>query len=250
MKRYLTPRQNPSSAETVRRVLIESPVGVYRRDGRDNEVVVETDRRTIDLGITDSAVSRKKGDEWPIEIAPDERGLSIHNRGSSNPIQVLQPEQLAIGEGETVVVTGDCTILVGITAELRATVVGQRDTFTGSELEEKLNFQRDGEKMEGVSPASHARMTATALRKASDESILECRKVLTEMRNFVAEYPVDDPDYEQVKERVEESIEWIEWSEEVRSDSDFYVGGELDEKGKMELDLVAERVEGMYARNG
>jgi len=247
MKRYLTPIRDAAAAETVRRVPIDEPVGVYRRDDGSHAVVAETTDEVVELGIRDAAVSRKHDGRAPVELASDRRGVRVRNAGSKNPVSVrtnLGEQRLATDE-ETVV-TGDCVIELGITTEIRASVERDRDTLSRDELAEMLAMEADGDAVEGVSPAIHAQMTATALRKAGDESVTECRKVITELRNFVAEHQVDDPDYEDVVDTVDR----VERRLENASDNRLLDGDSLDEERKEDLDLLADRVEKLYGRSG
>ena len=194
MQRYLTPKRDAQRAETVRRVPIEGGVSVYRLDDGSHTVVAETADETIELGVKDAAVSRKKGDTAPVELTSDQRGLRVHNHTSKNAVTVrtnLGTEELAAGEDT--LVTDDCIVELGITTEIRGSVERDRDTLSKDELEEMLGMRQKGDVVEGVSPGLHAQAVAENLRKSSQESAVECRKIVTHLENFVAEHPVDDP---------------------------------------------------------
>ena len=245
MKRYLTPKRDASDAQSVRRVPVEGPVEIYRLDDGTNSVVAETTKEVIDLGVRDAAVSRKKGGPAPVEIHPDSRGIRVHNRSSTNPVSVQETfGEQNLEQGESVTVPDDCIIELGFSTGIRTTVERDRDTLSKEELREKLNIEQKGDSLQGVSPSIHAQMTATALRKASEESVTECRKVLTEMENFVAEYSVDDSDYDDLVTAVEQTASRLK----NRADNDLLDGSALDEEWKDELDLLANRVEQLYGR--
>jgi hypothetical protein len=244
MKSYLTPKRDAAHAETVRRVPINGPVGIYRRDDGSHSVLAETDDEIIELGVRDAAVSRKKSGSSPVELLPDARGVRIRNQNSKNPVSVktnLGEQQLA--EGENTVIDDDCIIELGITTEIRATVERDRDTLSKEELQEKLGMEQEGDVMQGVSPTAHARAIAVNLRKATNESVPECRKYATELKNFVAEHEVDDPDYESVFDQLQQVTTRLE-----TKSSGALRGSGIDDEWKEEIDLLADRVEKLYGR--
>lgn len=244
MKSYLTPKRDATHAETVRRIPINGPVGLYRLDDGSHAVIAETDDETIELGVRDAAVSRKKGGSAPVELLPDARGIRVRNQNSKNPVSVktnLREQQLA--EGENTVIKDDCIIEIGITTEIRATVERDRNTLSKEELKEELGMEQEGDVMEGVSPTAHARAIAVNLRKATNESVPECRKYATELKNFVAEHEVEDPDYEPVLDELQQVTKRLE-----NKSSGALRGSGIDEEWNEEIDLLADRVEKLYGR--
>jgi len=244
MKSYLTPKRDATHAETVRRIPINGPVGLYRLDDGSHAVIAETDDETIELGVRDAAVSRKKGGSAPVELLPDARGIRVRNQNSKNPVSVktnLREQQLA--EGENTVINDDCIIELGITTEIRATVERDRNTLSKEELKQELGMEREGDVMEGVSPTAHARAIAVNLRKATNESVPECRKYATELKNFVAEHEVEDPDYEPVLDELQQVTKRLE-----NKSSGALRGSGIDEEWNEEIDLLADRVEKLYGR--
>lgn len=247
MRSYLAPKRDAADAESVRRVPIEGPVGVYRREGNDYAVVAESPETTVALGIRDAAVSRKRDGEPPVEFVPNGQAIRIHNRSSRNPISVATGAgELILSEGESERVRDDCTVELGIATELRVSVERNRDTLSKDELDDLLGMQqrRGGAVMEGVSPAAHVRAVAENLRKASDESVAECRKFATELQNFVADHPVEDPDYDDVSEALDQIVERLE----AKSTGPLRGSG-LDEQWRDELEVLADRVEKLYNRS-
>lgn len=244
MKSYLTPKRDATHAETVRRIPINGPVGLYRLDDGSHAVIAETDDETIELGVRDAAVSRKKGGSAPVELLPDAHGIRVRNQNSKNPVSVkttLREQQLA--EGENTVIKDDCIIELGITTEIRATVERDRNTLSKEELKEKLGMEQEGDVMEGVSPAAHARAIAVNFRKATNESVPECRKYATELKNFVAEHEVEDPDYEPVLDELQQVTKRLE-----NKSSGALRGSGIDEEWNEEIDLLADRAEKLYGR--
>lgn len=244
MKSYLTPKRDATHAETVRRIPINGPVGLYRLDDGSHDVIAETDNETIELGVRDAAVSRKKGGSAPVELLPDARGIRVRNQNSKNPVSVktnLREQQLA--EGENTVIKDDCIIELGITTEIRATVERDGNTLSKEELKEKLGMEQEGDVMQGVSPTAHARAIAVNLRKATNESVPECRKYATELKNFVAEHEVEDPDYEPVLDELQQVTKRLE-----NKSSGALRGSGIDEEWNEEIDLLADRVEKLYGR--
>ena len=66
LRSYLTPKQAVTSTETVRRMPVDGPVGVFRQDNGRYDIMLETSDEVIDLGVQDAAVSRKNGDTAPV----------------------------------------------------------------------------------------------------------------------------------------------------------------------------------------
>jgi len=247
MQSYLTPKLDAGDTKTVRRVPIEDPVAVFRRGDNSYSVVAETPETTVDLGIQDAAVSRKKNGEPPVELVPEKAGVRVRNWGSRNPITVstgVGDNELQTGDSE--LITNDCIIRLGIAAELRVTVDQDRGTLSHGELEEMLGMkqQQGGAVVEGVSPAAHVRAVSMNLKKARNESVLECRKFVTELQNFTADHPVDDSDYDDVCEQLTRLADRLE-----AKSSGPLKGSGLDEEWKERLELIADRTEKIYSRS-
>jgi hypothetical protein len=244
MRAYLTPKRNVEATEVVRRVSIHGPVGIYRRDDGSHAVVAETEGEVIDIGVRDAGVSRKEGGTSPVELAPSSQGIRVWNHGSKNPITLktnLGEQQLRSGEN-TVMMAGG-VLELGFTTDVRITVEREQDTLSKTELEEKLGMEEDGDVVKGVSPADHAQAITVNLRKASHESVTECRKFAVELENFVTEHEVDDTDYEVVLDELERITERLE-----NKSSGMLRDSNLDEEWVEEIELITDRVEKLYTR--
>lgn len=244
MKSYLTPKRDAAHTETVRRIPINGPVSIYRRDDGSHSIMAETEDEVIELGVRDATVSRKKSELPPVELLPDARGVRIRNQNNKNPVRVktnLGEQQL--GEKESTVIDDDCIIELGFTTEIRATVERDRNTLSKEELEEELGMKQEGDIMQGVSPTAHVHAIAVNLRKAANESVPECRKYAIELKNFVAEHEVDDSDYEPVFDELQRVTTRLETKA-----SGALRGSGVDDEWKEEIDLLADRVEKLYGR--
>jgi len=126
MKRYLIPIQHADQAETVQRIPIEEvPVGIYRLDNDTYDVVAEANGRTIELGVQDAGVSRKHNGNPPVELTPTSHGIYVKNLTSTNPISIqTNPGKTELEKGESVEITDDCIIELGIGVHIRAAVRG------------------------------------------------------------------------------------------------------------------------------
>lgn len=247
MRSYLTPKLDADDAKTVRRVPIEDPVAVFRRGDDSYSVVAETPETTVDLGIQDAAVSRKKNGEPPVELTPEKSGVRVRNWTSRNPISISAGvRDYELQKGDSELITNDCTLQLGIATELRVTVDQDHGTLSQGELEEILGMkqQQDGAVVEGVSPAAHVRAVSVNLRKARNESVLECRKFVTELQNFTADHPVDDPDYDGVCKQLTKLSDRLE-----AKSSGPLKGSELDQEWKERLEYIADRTEKIYSRS-
>lgn len=244
LRSYLTPKQAVTSTDTVRRIPVDGPVGVFRQDNGRYDVLLETTEETIELGVQDAAVSRKKGDTAPVVFSPAPQGLRVQNQTSKNVVNIkTRLGEQQVSQGDEVVVSDDCIIELGITTELRATVEQQQNTLSAEELKEKLGMQQQGDVLQGVSPSAHVRAIAVNLRKASNESVSECRKYAIELKNFVAEHEVADSDYEPVVEELQQVTARLE-----TKSSGTLRGSGMDAEWQEEIDVIADRVEKLYSR--
>jgi len=231
MNRYLL--SEPTAAEgATTRVPIDSRVGIYRRGDGSKTIVAETDDEQIDLGVRDATVSRKTNGRPPVALSPISRGISVRNHGSTNPVTLstnLRTHKLTTGDAAAI--TDDCRLTIGLSLTLRATVEGDGGHTN----------QQSG----GVRPAAHARTLANALRTASDESIAETRGVISELRTFLQEHPLESSEYEAVCTQIDR----IERRLESKAGG-LHRTESLDEEWRSELSVVSNRVESIYARSG
>ena len=238
MKRYLTPIQQAETTETIQRVSVdESPVWIYRLDDGSHEVVAESDGRTRELGIRDGGVSRKKGDTPPVELRPVSGGLEVENRNSKNPIIVEEsPPDHELAKGESIEITDDCTIHLGIEVQIRANVRdagGDDDDDDDEPTDRTVNIE-----------AHIDSLTVNIVLYATRDDIAACRNKLEELHDTIVETPVDDTAYDEITEQVDHTKTKLESkiNDQLRSET---IGDELSD----EIDRLTSRVANMYKRN-
>ena len=232
MNRYLLSEPTAADGATTR-VPIDSRVGIYRRGDGSKAIVAETADEQIDLGVRDATVSRKTNGRPPVALSPISRGISVRNHGSTNPVRLstnLRTHELTAGDAAAI--TDDCRLTIGLSLTLRATVEG--------------GGQPDGQMAggAGVRPAAHARTLANALRTASENSVAETRGVISELRTFLKEHPLERSEYEAVCAQIER----IERRLESKA-SGLHRTESLDEEWQSELAVVSDRVESIYTRS-
>ncbi|MFQ3476613.1 hypothetical protein HKK80_10190 [Halonotius sp. F2-221B] len=232
MNRYLLSEPTAADGETTR-VSIDSRVGIYRRGDGSKAIVAETADEQIDLGVRDATVSRKTNGRPPVALSPISRGISVRNHGSTNPVTLstnLRTHKLTAGDAAAI--TDDCRLTIGLSLTLRATVEGE-----GS----RQNSQAQSA---GVRPAAHARTLANALRTASEDSVAETRGVISELRTFLQEHPLERAEYESVCAQVDRIEQRLE-----SKASGLHRTEHLDEEWQSELAVVSDRIESIYARS-
>jgi len=231
MNRYLLSEPTAADGETTR-VSIDSRVGIYRRGDGSKAIVAETADEQIDLGVRDATVSRKTNGRPPVALSPISRGISVRNHGSTNPVTLstnLRTHKLTAGDAAAI--TDDCRLTIGLSLTLRATVEG----VSG----------REGQaRSAGVRPAAHARTLANALRTASEDSVAETRGVISELRTFLQEHPLERAEYESVCAQVDRIEQRLE-----SKASGLHRTEHLDEEWQSELAVVSDRIESIYARS-
>lgn len=231
MNRYLLSEPTAADGETTR-VSIDSRVGIYRRGDGSKAIVAETADEQIDLGVRDATVSRKTNGRPPVALSPISRGISVRNHGSTNPVTLstnLRTHKL--NAGDAAAITDDCRLTIGLSLTLRATVEG----VSG----------REGQaRSAGVRPAAHARTLANALRTASEDSVAETRGVISELRTFLQEHPLERAEYESVCAQVDRIEQRLE-----SKASGLHRTEHLDEEWQSELAVVSDRIESIYARS-
>lgn len=104
------------------RIPVESWTAIYRDPGETEQIIVETEDQTQDIGIADATVSRKKGSDIPIVIKPREDQIEIHNNCNSNGVTVVsEGEEHEIPQGYLETVSSDAEIIIGYHTELQLT---------------------------------------------------------------------------------------------------------------------------------
>ncbi|ERG97233.1 hypothetical protein [Haloquadratum walsbyi] len=244
MRRYLTLKQDASVSDAVQQVPIDETVGVYRIADGTHSIVAETSEEVIDLGVRDAAVSRKHDGEAPVQFESIDEGIRINNQTSTNPVTVRQRSRdIDLTNGEQLVVENSCVVSLGITTDVRATAERDCDTLSRDQLADLLDMEADGGVMRGVEPAAHASSLATNLRQASQTSVTEAQKWVTEIQNFVENNTRTDPDYDKILTELRTTRDQLN-----AKISGPLSGSDLDEERQNELELIAARVENLYAR--
>lgn len=101
---------------------VESSTGIYREQETSQQIMVETENRTREIGIADLTVSRKKGSEFPIVIKPRQEQIEIHNNGNSNGVTLIsEGKEEEIPEGHIETVSTDAEIIIGYNTTLQLT---------------------------------------------------------------------------------------------------------------------------------
>jgi hypothetical protein len=118
MKGYLSVQRDDGGT-----VEIESRATIYRSAGDSEEILLETNGRTVGLGVSDVTVSRKKGGQAPVVIEPSEEFIRIKNEGNANGITVrTQEEETEVEEGYVANISRDAVFSLGFNAEFRLIV--------------------------------------------------------------------------------------------------------------------------------
>lgn len=104
------------------RIPVESRTAIYRDPGETQQILVETDDKTREIGVADATVSRKKGEDIPVVIKPKEEQIEIHNNCNSNGVTVVsEGEENEVPEGYIETVSSDAEIAIGFQTELQLT---------------------------------------------------------------------------------------------------------------------------------
>jgi hypothetical protein len=104
-------------------VPVDSRTEIYRDPGDSESILAEWDGKTVPLGISDVTVSRKKGEQAPLVIAPRSEFIEIHNNGNSNGVTVVsEGDERDVGEGRVETVRRDAEITIGYQTELQLTI--------------------------------------------------------------------------------------------------------------------------------
>jgi hypothetical protein len=118
MKGYLSVAGTDSG-----RVRIDSRAKVYRDPADSEEIIVETDKKAIGLGVSDVTVSRKKGGEAPIVIEPSSEFIEVQNVGNTNGLTVkTRDDETEVEEGHLANVRRDAELSIGFNTELQLIV--------------------------------------------------------------------------------------------------------------------------------
>ncbi len=242
MRAYLSP---VSESDEVRRIVVESSVGIFRRV-EDAAVVVSTGDDVVDLGVADQSVSRLRPEGPPVVLEPTANGVAVRNDGSTNPVSV----RTGIGEhtlarGESTLVDSHCTITVGGRRGTALHLTLERDDrLTLGEYvdHDGLNLGRSGAVLGGVPVSSYVPAVVELLLKAREEGTSECLKYTHELRTVLSEHPIESGEYDDLCNEVDD----IEGRLELRLE--LSMGDELDPEYHARIDRAAHRVVRLYTR--
>jgi hypothetical protein len=242
MRAYLSP---VTDSDEVRRIVVESPVGIFRR-AEDSAVVVSTGDDVVELGVADQSVSRIRPDGPPVTLEPTTNGIAVRNDGSTNPVTV----RTGIGEhtlerGDSTLVDSHCTITVGGERGTALHLTLERDDrlTLGDYVDDAgLNLGQSGSVLGGVPVSAYVPMVVELLLKARAEGTSECLKYTHELRTVLAEHPLDSGEYDDVCNEIDDIEGRLELNVElVKSD-------ELDPEYHARLDRAAHRVVRLYTK--
>ena len=245
MNRYLIPIQQASQAKTVQRIPIEdNPLGIYRLDNGNHDVVVEDGRQTIELGIQDAGVSRKQNGIPPVELIPTSHGLDVKNKTSTNPISIqTNSGKKQLGQGESIEITDDCVVELGIGVQIRAAVRG--DTESHIEKSGHVHDQQS-KKQSGPEIDAYVGKVGELIRtRTENESVVECRTQIQTLHDTIIEFPVDDQAYSDIESKIEHILERLEAKVKNPRLSEDNLSDDL----QGEIISITDRVEELYARN-
>lgn len=244
MKRYLIPIQEASQAETIERIPVDdSPVGIYRKDNNNFDVVAEADGRIYDFGVRDAGVSRKSNGEAPVQLTASPHGINVENLTSTNPITInTNPGQTELAKGDSIEITDDCVFELGIGVKIRANVRGSVDESESAEVVTK----EATETQESPEITAYVQTAGELIRKeAQKEAVIECHTHIQTLYDTIIECPINDQAYEEVKSDMNQILS--------RLDSKITnpAGSETDIADELQHEIVSltNRVESLYARN-
>ncbi|RJX44435.1 hypothetical protein DM826_02115 [Halonotius aquaticus] len=244
MKRYLIPIQEASQAETIERIPVtDSPVGLYRKDNGNFDVVAEADDRIYDLGVRDAGVSRKSNGQAPVELSASTRGINVENLTSTNPILVeTGPGQTELAKGEFIEITDDCVIELGIGVKIRANVRGTVDESESQEVVTKEESHRQ----EGPEITAYVQTAGELIRKEVEkEAVTECHTHIQTLYDTIIECPVDDQAYNKVESDMEHVLQRLDNKVTNATLSETDIADEFQH----EIVSLTNRVESLYARH-
>ncbi|WP_372912766.1 hypothetical protein [Salinigranum sp.] len=240
MRAYLSP---VSDSDEVRRIVVESPVGIFRR-AEDSAVVVSMGEDVVELGIADQSVSRIRPDGPPVALEPTTSGVAVRNDGSTNPVYVRTGfDDHVLERGESTLVDSHCTITVGGQrgTALHLTIEGD-DDLSIEEYVEKLNLDRSGSLLGGVPVSAYVPLVVELLLKARAEGTSECLKYTHELRTVLREHPIENGEYDDLCHEVEHIETLLEQRIEVVK-----VDG-LDPEHHARIDRIGRRVTRLYTK--
>ena len=244
MKRYLIPIQEASQAQTIERIPVtDTPVGIYRKDNGNYDVVAEANDRIYDLGVRDAGVSRKSNGQAPVQLSATPRGINVENTTSTNPIIIeTNPGQTELAKGEVIEITDDCVIALGIGVEIRANVRGSVDDSESQDVvtQEETNGQ------EGPEITAYVQTAGELIRKeVQKESVVECQTHIQTLYDTVIECPVDDQAYDEVESNMDQVLQRLDnkITNATLSETD------IADDFQHEIISLTNRVEALYARH-
>lgn len=115
---------------------LEGRTEVYRDPEDGRQIVAETAQRTVELGIADPTVSRKKGSEAPVVIKPCDEHIEIRNRGNTNGVTIIDgDEEIDIEEGFLERIRRDAQLKIGYQTVLSLEVEREAKTVVEGDIQ-------------------------------------------------------------------------------------------------------------------
>jgi hypothetical protein len=247
MRAYLTPLWQTDDA--IRRIeLVEGDrIGVYR--GSDGlTLYAETPDGSVDLGVQDPTVSRKKGGEPPVAFRSVDRAVEVSNHQSATNDLTVRTGlgEGSVSPGEVERISDSCEVDIGFNATVRLTIESDESRTLDVEEVERLVAASPstvaGSDDGGISRAAYVDSVATNLRKASSDGPNECLKYANDLHNFVRENPLDVAGYEATAAELERLVEKLE----TKVSADALRSGTLDEEQRDQVDRIAHRTSALY----
>lgn len=178
-------------------------IGVYRRDDGTDNVAIQVDEETFDIGVRDRSVSRMRETGPPVRVGQDGSGVEIENADNADSVVINAPgKHLELVEGQRASVSRDCSVEVGYNTELLLT----SEVDHSEDKEDEVTIEGGGE----ISVPAYVRLLCRHLRQTSRESVTEARSNAKELRNVVEDHPVDLAGYERALQRLESNVQQLE----------------------------------------
>lgn len=133
------------------RVPVDDQVEIYRVEERDQQVVADLGDRTVDLGVADPTVSRKK-DTAPVEVVARSEFIEVRNNGNANRVAVVPKAdggERTVKKGAVETVRRDTIIEIGYQTRLELVVEraarevtrveheGEGDVVVGDQIDQR-----------------------------------------------------------------------------------------------------------------
>jgi hypothetical protein len=168
----------------------------------------------------------------------------VKNKTSPNPISIqTNSGKKQLGQGESIEITDDCVVELGIGVQIRAAVRG--DTESHIEKSGHVHDQQS-KKQTGPEIDAYVGKVGELIRtRTENESVAECRTQIQTLHDTIIEFPVDDQAYSDIESKIEHILERLE----AKVKNPRLSEGDLSDDLQGEIISITDRVEELYARN-